>query len=286
MTVMAAIIACSDREAYYLVYAQVINYKNRLDKLLVERGHCRSRNQAQELISLGKVEVKTDKQWIVASKASTLLDPEVLLRISSHSLQNYVSRAALKLLGAFEKHPVNITGLRALDIGQSTGGFTQVLLEKGAAEVVGIEVGHGQLAQSLRKDQRVCCLEGINARELSAALSRLEMPQTMDPAVIRKFDFAVMDVSFISQTLVVPELRKVLHSEASLLSLVKPQFEAGPNGITKGGIVRDIHVLTNVRKKIMKTYEDNNFKILDYFPSSVKGSDGNSEFFVYASAND
>ena len=269
-------------------------HKTRLDKLLVAQGLCRSRNQAQELIALDLVEVKRGSQWMVISKASAALSPTSTLRIIDNSLQKYVSRAALKLLGAFERLNISVKDLRALDVGQSTGGFTQVLLEKGVSEVVGIEVGQDQLAAELKEDSRVTCLEGLNARDLATVLQQQVIntsstespsaPPQAEPKGLKRFDIAVMDVSFISQTLIIPELRKVLKPDGILLSLVKPQFEAGRNGTGKGGIVTNSRIYANVEKKIRDCCSANHFEIKDYFASPITGSDGNNEFFLCARA--
>ena len=264
----------------------------RLDKLLVKRGLCRSRSHAQEQIDLGHVEVILGSCWQVIKKSNYLLSQSHSVRIADNPLQHYVSRAALKLLGAFTKHPLTIKGMRVLDVGQSTGGFTQVLLEKGATEVVGIEVGHDQLAQSLRDDSRVICLESINARHLSTSLIKkiVDKEYCLDDLLLQQqvlsglpvFDVAVMDVSFISQTLIVPELLKVLKPNGLVLALVKPQFEAGADAVDKKGLVRDESLFKKVEQKILDCYSHCNFEVIDYFPSPIEGSDGNREFFIYA----
>lgn len=268
--------------------------KSRLDKLLTERNLCRSRAQAQQLISEGLVAVKQGDQWSFISKANSLVQRDVAIKISDHPLQHYVSRAALKLKGAITRHPVNLAGYRALDIGQSTGGFTQVLLESGVATVVGIEVGHGQLAPQFRDHPKVICYEGCNARHLTSILAEKRSTkvkpdlkttvgsQAKQDQPNHHFDVAVMDVSFISQTLIIPELKNVLRSGSIIFSLVKPQFEARPGSRKKGGIIRDETIWFEVENKIKRCFEENHFTVHDYFPSSMTGSDGNREYFLFA----
>jgi len=270
--------------------------KVRSDKLLITRGLCRSRGQARELICQGYVQSRSSSGWKVVDKPGTLLRPDQPIRVIANSLQQYVSRAALKLSGAFAKHPPDIAGLRALDIGQSTGGFTQVLLQHGVASVVGIDVGHGQLAQQLLRDPRVICLERVNARDLAnqlkdtltnteSGVAGVDEKQQTHLSPYTLFDIAVMDVSFISQTLIAPELKKVLKHRAVLVSLVKPQFEVGRDALGKGGLVRNPGDYNQVEDSICQLYSSLNFTVIDYFPSSIAGSDGNKEFFIYASFN-
>lgn len=270
--------------------------KVRIDKLLVTRGLCRSRGQARELISRGYVQAKSGSDWQVVDKPGTLSTPDQQIRVIENSLQQYVSRAALKLSGAFAKHPPDIAGLRALDIGQSTGGFTQVLLQHGVAGVVGVDVGRGQLAEQLLRDSRVICLERVNARDLAnqlrdklsdteSGIESVDGKQQIHLSPHTLFDIAVMDVSFISQTLIAPQLTKVLKNRAALLSLVKPQFEVGRDGLGKGGLVSNEGSYSQVEDRICQLYNSLNFTVIDYFPSSIAGSDGNKEFFIYARFN-
>jgi len=168
-----------------------------------------------------------------------------------------------------------VTDMHALDVGISTGGFTDCLLQAGATRVVGVDVGHGQLAARLQDDPRVLLREGINARQLDAA----ELLPLNDG---QPFDLAVMDVSFISQTLVLPVLAPLLKPGGLLLSLVKPQFEVGREGISKGGIVRDPALYAGVQERVTATAREAGFTPLDWFDSPIAGGDGNREFFLYA----
>ncbi len=182
----------------------------------------------------------------------------------------YVSRAALKLLAALEAFPLEVEGRVCVDIGASTGGFTQVLLEHGAARVHAVDVGHGQLADSLRNDPRVICLEGHNARNLTAA----HIPEPPD--------IIVSDVSFISLTLALPPVLALAKSGAQLRALVKPQFEAGPEHVGKGGIVRDERVHRQVLERIRTWLETEGWQVTGTIPSPITGSDGNREYLLAA----
>lgn len=240
--------------------------KKRIDLLLVEKGLASSRTKAQDLIAEGKVFVlEKGIRKVVQIASENFENPQILLEESN--LEKYVSRAGLKLEGALSHLGLSVQGFRVLDVGQSTGGFTDCCLQKGALEVVGVEVGKGQLAEKLKKDFRVCLHEEMNARELRKELPNLGL-----------FDLAVLDLSFISLTLVLPE---VIQFTNQVLALVKPQFEVGPEGLGKGGIVKDSSHFQNVENKIKKCVQELGFKVMDYFPSSPEGKDGNREFFIY-----
>lgn len=249
----------------------------RLDILLVERGLAASRSQAQALIEAGQVQWRQADQWRTATKASLKLEPECELRAELGEAQRYVSRGGLKLTGALERTGVNPEGMTVLDVGQSTGGFTDCLLQAGAAKVVGVDVGREQLVPSLRDDPRVVFYEGINARELPTDELLAQAPGG--------FDLLVMDVSFISQTLILPGLPALLKPGGQLLSLVKPQFEVGKAGIGKGGIVRDTSLYRKVETDLRGMCEQLGLAVRDYFPSPITGGDGNREFFIWAHKN-
>ncbi len=183
----------------------------------------------------------------------------------------YVSRAALKLLAALEAFPLEVEGRVCVDIGASTGGFTQLLLERGASRVHAVDVGHGQLAEVLRQDPRVICLEGLNARNLTAT----HLPEPPD--------IIVSDVSFISLRLALPPVLALARPGAQLRALVKPQFEAGPEHVGKGGIVRDERVHREVLERIRKWLESEGWQVDGIIPSPITGSDGNREFLLAAS---
>ncbi|OZG73528.1 TlyA family rRNA (cytidine-2'-O)-methyltransferase [Hahella sp. CCB-MM4] len=259
--------------------------KYRLDKYLVDKGLCRSRNQAQELITQGAVEIQIGKDWQKAGKASQTLPEGTPLRIVDNELQRFVSRGALKLAGALDRiqNKLNESGLEtwdfsrlsAVDVGQSTGGFTHVLLDRGIASVTGVEVGHDQLVEEIRDNPRVSVYEGVNAKHL-ASWFKSELEE--HPG----FDLAVMDVSFISQTLILPELAKILKPGGKLVSLVKPQFEVGPEGLGKGGLVNNPGLYPEVEKALKECCKTSGLDVIDYFDSPIKGGDGNREFFIYA----
>jgi 23S rRNA (cytidine1920-2'-O)/16S rRNA (cytidine1409-2'-O)-methyltransferase len=182
----------------------------------------------------------------------------------------------LKLDAALEQTGIEIRGMRVLDLGQSSGGFTDCLLQRGAATVVGVDVGQGQLHPKLIGDPRVVCIEKCNARELTAQ-SLLDQG-----ANDSSFDLIVGDLSFISQTLVWPAIVPLLKPDASLLMLVKPQFELQPEHIGKGGMVRDVASYALVAARISQACTEHGLVQRDYFESAITGGDGNREFFVWA----
>ena len=247
----------------------------RADQLLVERGLAASRSQAQRLIASGV-------QWRLGAGALRRVAkngdevPEgAELVLLDDAEARYVSRGGLKLEGALQAAGWNVTGWRCLDVGQSTGGFTDCLLQQGAAQVVGIDVGHGQLHPRLRSDARVVCIEGLNARELQPADVRI-------PNAGLGFDLAVGDVSFISLTLVLPGVASLLKPGARLLMLVKPQFELQPGQIGKGGIVRDAALYAQVEDRIRQASAAAGLQVQAWLDSPIVGGDGNREFFVQA----
>lgn len=246
----------------------------RLDLLLVERGLATSRSQAQRLIEAGAVRWQDGKQWRLAGKASLKVAPDQPLEVTPGEQERYVSRGGLKLAGALAHTGVNPKGWRVLDVGQSTGGFSDCLLQEGAAQVVGVDVGHGQLAQPLREHPALVWYEGINARDLPRARLLAHAPDG--------FDLVVMDVSFISQTLVLPGLPALMRPGGHLVSLVKPQFEVGKAGIGKGGIVRDSGLYRKVEDDLRALCADLGLAVKAYFPSELTGGDGNREFFIWA----
>lgn len=243
----------------------------RLDIVLVKRGLVDSRSKAQRLISDGKVKV----QGKVINKPSytCLLDADIELMLDAADL--FASRGGIKLSGALAHTGVSLENAVVIDVGQSTGGFTDCALKSGAAKVVGIEVGHDQLIGSLRQDSRVVCLEGMNARELPDSL--LDYTDNT-----QGFDVAVMDVSFISQTKILPALAPLLKQGGQLISLVKPQFEVGSAGLGKRGIVKNEALYKDVERSICACCKTVGLKVKGYFASSITGGDGNKEFFVWA----
>lgn len=245
----------------------------RADQLLVERGLAASRSQAQRLIAAG-VRWRAGGDWKPVAKNGDELPGTAELELLDTAEARYVSRGGLKLEGALVHTGFEVHGLRALDVGQSTGGFTDCLLQRGAAQVVGVDVGSGQLNPRLRSEPRVISIEHCNARELTA--QRLREAGAEPP-----FDLIVGDLSFISQTLVWPALVPLLKPGGHGLMLVKPQFELQPEHIGKGGLVKDAASCTLVRERITTALQGLGLEVRDYFDSPIAGGDGNREFFVF-----
>ena len=243
----------------------------RADQLLVAQGLAPTRSAAQRLIARGAVRWHSPKGWAVPAKAGEDLPADCAIEVTDDAELRWVSRGGLKLAGALERCGIAVGGRHALDIGQSTGGFTDVLLSLGAASVVGVDVGHGQLHPRFRADPRVVALEGINARGLAGIVLPRE-----------RFDLVVADLSFISLTLVLPALAGRLERDGDLLALVKPQFELQPADIGKGGIVADPAAHARVETRIRAACAKCGLGIVDYFESAIEGGDGNREFFVHA----
>lgn len=246
--------------------------KERLDNLLVARGLAPSRARAQAIILAGKVEV----DGIAARKAGDRYaeDAAIVLREDDHP---YVSRGALKLVKGLDSFAIDPAGLVALDIGASTGGFTDVLLRRGAQRVYALDVGYGQLAWSLRNDPRVVVLERTNVREV-------EPGRIPEPA-----DLAVIDTSFISLTLVLPHVATLLGPPGGkpIVALVKPQFEVGSTGLGKHGVVRDGALYPQVERGIRAACAAAGLEVVDWFDSAIRGGgqgnqDGNREYFIRA----
>lgn len=249
----------------------------RLDKIMVARGFCESRTQAQHLISAGLVAVRQAGQWLSVTKPSTKCDTEIELRCEQSEEHRFVSRAGLKLEAALNASCIDVTGLNALDIGQSTGGFTDCLLQNGASTVVGVDVGHDQLSATLRQDKRVTCLEGVNARHMPTEALLAYQSQG--------FDLAVMDVSFISQKLILPGIPSIMKPGGLLVSLVKPQFELTKEAIGKGGIVKEPALYQQVEGDIKALVTSLGLSVVGFIESPIKGGDGNKEFVLTARYN-
>jgi 23S rRNA (cytidine1920-2'-O)/16S rRNA (cytidine1409-2'-O)-methyltransferase len=242
--------------------------KTRLDKLLLERGLAASRERAQALILAGKVLVNGQK----VEKAGTGVDAEAEIRLLGEELK-YVSRGGLKLERALEHWQINVSGKACLDVGASTGGFTDCLLQYGAERVIAVDTGHGQLDFRLRQDARVRLLEKTNARYLT----REQVGETVD--------LVVMDVSFISATLVLPAVVAAAFLESrnrQIIVLVKPQFEAGREQVGKGGIVRDPEAQSAAVEKVRQALRELKFAQTDVIESPILGAEGNREFLLYA----
>ena len=247
----------------------------RADQLLVERGLAASRSQAQRLIASGVRWRIGSGDWRAVGKNGDELPVQAELALQDASEARYVSRGGLKLEGALRDSGLAVQGRRCLDVGQSTGGFTDCLLQHGAAQVVGLDVGHGQLHPRLRSDARVVCVEGLNARELQGADARIP-----DAAV--GFEVIVGDLSFISLSLVLPALLPLARADAQWLMLVKPQFELQPADIGKGGLVKDPARYADVRQRVQQTCEGLGLQMWGYWPSVIAGGDGNREFWMAA----
>ncbi len=268
----------------------------RADVLLVERGLAPSRTAAQRLIAAGHVFAREGNSRVALSKPSVSVAADVSLEIEASDLDRFVSRGGLKLDGALTHVGLNVAQLRCLDVGQSTGGFTDCLLQRGAAQVVGMDVGHDQLHARLRADARVSCIEGVNARTLDAAtlvgaalpplaLELADIGSRQSRSYSARFDLIVADVSFISLTKVLPQWPALLAANGRVLSLVKPQFEVGAGNLARGGIVRDVSLYAVVETSIRAACVQAGLRVLDYFDSSITGTDGNREFFVYAAVS-
>ncbi|MBI5785515.1 MAG: TlyA family RNA methyltransferase [Rhodocyclales bacterium] len=245
----------------------------RADQLLVERGLAPSRTVAQRLIEAGRV------SWSggPVGKAAMVLPENAQVAVTEDETDRYVGRGGIKLAGALAHTKLDVAGRACLDVGQSTGGFTDCLLQAGAASVAGVDVGHGQLHPKLADDARVTCIEGVNARELQESAVAI----CNAPHGVRRYDLIVADLSFISLTLVLPQLPALLADGGDMLLLVKPQFEVGPEHVGKGGIVRDAALYPQVETKLRQAAEAAGLRIVDYFDSPIAGTDGNREFFIW-----
>ncbi|HTH53655.1 MAG TPA: TlyA family RNA methyltransferase [Edaphobacter sp.] len=248
--------------------------KNRLDKLLVDQGHAASRERAQALILAGRVLVNEQK----VDKPGAAVAEDAVIRMLGSDLK-YVSRGGLKLEHALTHWGILLEGVHAVDVGASTGGFTDCMLQAGAATVLAVDTGYGQIAQKLRDDARVTLLERTNARKLSQG--ELLMAGGHAPG------FLAMDVSFISATLVLPAVIDALSAEGerwkgTAVVLIKPQFEAGRQNVGKGGIVRD----PEARKMAIERVEDCVLELggshLEVIDSPIQGMEGNHEYLLRA----
>ena len=241
--------------------------KVRLDTLLVERGLVATRERARALILAGEVRINGQ----VATKAGTAVkdDADVTLTSPDHP---YVGRGGLKLARALDAFAIDVTGRRALDIGASTGGFTDVMLQRGAARVVALDVGHGQLDWKIRSDSRVVTIERVNARSLTPADF---------PADIRTFGIVTIDVSFISLRHILPVVPALLEPDADVVALVKPQFEARREEVGKGGIIRDEAVHRRVVAEVTAAADTLGLAGAGLIDSPITGMEGNREFLLH-----
>lgn len=243
--------------------------RSRLDILLVERGLAESRQRAVALILAGKVKV----DGCQASKAGQRVSAEAKVELVPQN-QTYVSRGGFKLASALDSFSLQVTNLVTMDVGASTGGFTDCLLQRGAKKVYAIDVGYGQLAWQLRQEPRVVILERCNVRYLTSE------------QVTELVDLAVIDTSFISLTKVIPKVLEFVKRGGKLLALIKPQFEVDRGQVGKGGVVRDPELHKQVVRDIEDFCESQGMEVRGVKESSLLGPKGNREFFVYAVKSD
>lgn len=269
----------------------------RIDQLLVRRNMASTRSQAQRLIADG-VEWLQGEAWKRIAKNGDEVSEAAQIRLLNDAQARYVSRGGLKLEHALQTVALDVTGIHCLDVGQSTGGFTDCLLQHGAAFVTGVDVGSAQLHPQLRTDPRVLCVENVNARNLQTedllqafaastgddGLFEDELPSELsaDAPYATELDLIVVDLSFISQTLVLPALVPLLKPGGTLLSLVKPQFELQPGQVGKGGIVKDATHYVFVEQRLREACAALGLTVTAWFDSPLQGGDGNHEFFICA----
>jgi 23S rRNA (cytidine1920-2'-O)/16S rRNA (cytidine1409-2'-O)-methyltransferase len=240
-----------------------IKNKTRLDSFLVEKGLVKSRQRAKALIMAGKVLVND----VPSDKPGTLIvdDAKVIVKQADNP---FVSRGGLKLEAAIKTIPVSVQGLTCLDIGASTGGFTDCLLQNGATRVYAVDVGYGQLDWSLRQDLRVIVIERTNIRQLPYE------------KINEKMDVVVADTSFISLKVVIPSAEKFMKDNTLVLALIKPQFEAGRQNVGKGGVVKDPEIRKQVIKDLKIFFKERGYLVNQIVPSPISGPKGNKEYII------
>ena len=271
----------------------------RIDQLLVHRQHASTRSLAQRLIADGVLWQQGDA-WKRVLKNGDDVPEDTPIQLLNTQEARYVSRGGLKLEAALAHVQLDVSGMACLDVGQSTGGFTDCLLQHGAASVVGVDVGSAQLHPQLRTDPRVLCVEKVNARALTAddllqayedsigeqgvfdSGEELDDDEAAVPSFAPAFDLIVADLSFISQTLVLPAVVALLKPGGSLLTLVKPQFELQPGQVGKGGIVKDASLYLFVEQRLREACAALGLEVTAWFDSPIAGGDGNREFFICA----
>jgi 23S rRNA (cytidine1920-2'-O)/16S rRNA (cytidine1409-2'-O)-methyltransferase len=236
--------------------------KARIDQVLVERGFFESRERAKRAIMAGEVRVG-DR---VFSKPAELVEASASIAVAESP--QFASRGALKLSGALDHFQIDVRDKIALDIGASTGGFTDCLLQRGATKVFAVDVGHGQLAWKLRADPRVVVIEKVNARFLSREHVRDDV------------DLCVIDVSFISLSLILPRALELVTKNGMTLALIKPQFELERKNVPRGGVVRDPLLHEKAQQKIVNFVKGTSSEVVGLVPSAITGADGNQEFFI------
>ena len=242
--------------------------KKRLDLLMVERGLAESREKAKIYIMSGDVFVDGQRE----DKCGSTFDEKAEIEYKG-KLQKYVSRGGFKLEKAMEVFPIKLDGKICMDIGASTGGFTDCMLQNGASKVYSIDVGYGQLAWKLRSDERVICMEKTNFRYLTRE------------DIEDRPEFASVDVSFISLSKILPAAYDILSNDAQMVCLIKPQFEAGREKVGKKGVVRDKKVHEEVIENVISFAEETGFKVLGLDYSPIRGPEGNIEYLLHISKN-
>src|SRR5437667_4408355 len=257
-------ISCSGARSAFTAPMKGKPARKRLDLLLVERGLAESRQKAQAMILAGEVQINGTR----AEKGGQLVAQNAGIQVHSR-LQKYASRGGLKLESALEEFGIDPAGRVCLDVGASTGGFTDCLLQRGAARVYAVDVGYGQLAWRLRQDPRVVVVERCNARYLD----RSRVPEPVDLTTI--------DVSFISLALILPAVRRCLKDEGQVVALLKPQFEVGKGKVGKGGIVRDESLRQEAVRKVRTAVEAQQWKWKGEVRSPIAGQKGNVEYVVW-----
>ncbi len=243
---------------------QVSQNKHRLDSILVAKGLVKSRQRAQAMIMAGKVLVN-DR---LVDKPGFYVSPNAMVELKGPDIP-YVSRGGLKLEAALHKLQLDVTGSLCIDVGASTGGFTDCLLQHGAERVYAVDVGYGQLAWKLRQDPRVIVIERTNVRHMA------------DDTIPAPVDLVTIDVAFISLKIVVPVIVKFLKPDASILALIKPQFEVGKNQVGKGGVVREPELHQQVIKDLSDFFGSLKLTAQSVHPSPLLGPKGNREFFIF-----
>ena len=240
--------------------------RERIDKLLVERGLAQSRTKAQALVMAGVVLV--EEQLVRKPSESFLPAANIRIKDAGDPASRYVGRGGLKLEAALREFQIDVTGLTCLDVGASTGGFTDCFLQHGASKVVAVDVGHNQLDWKLRSDSRVELRGGVNARYLK--------PEEFD----QKFDLAAIDVAFISATMILPAIVPLLTNQGRIITLIKPQFEVGKDEVGKGGIVTDPSKHQRVVDEVNRAATELGLRVCGTIESPIQGADGNVEFLA------
>ncbi len=237
----------------------------RVDVYLAAAGHTASRKKAQDLIDAGAVKI----DGVIVKKASAVINEAVPHEVEIEQVFKYVSRGGMKLEAALDAFRISVNRKKAVDVGASTGGFTDCLLQRGAKRVYAIDAGIGQLHETLRTDARVKCIEQFNARNLDV--------KTTDGVC----DLAVTDVSFISQTYLLPQIASVLKPNGEFVSLIKPQFEAGKSALGKNGVVHNGAYRFLAVKRVLECAMANGLDCIGVIPSPIEGGDGNKEYLAY-----